>query len=92
MSSSTTKSPIAQVLRAEGFIPLPRLWVPASEMEDILKIAKKHGDRVNAIRGELRAQLAVSAGAVDPRSETRSDPKTDRDAAWAAYEQGRGTR
>ena len=81
MSSSTTRSPIAQVLRAHGFVPLPRLWVPASEMETILKIAKKHGDRVNAIRGEIRASLPVP-GSV-------SDPKTDRDAAWAAYEQAR---
>ena len=65
----------AEALRKAGLVPLPRLWVPASVIPEIHKIADPYGDQVNAIRGKARQSM--------------SDPKTSRAAAWAAAEKSR---
>ena len=42
----------AQALRAAGYVPLPRWWVPREELEVIHRMAHNHQDEVNRIRGE----------------------------------------
>ena len=62
--SENRHSPIAEALRKAGYLPLPRLWVRAEDMEKIHAIAHKAKDVVNSIRGEVRRQHGD--GAVAP--------------------------
>jgi hypothetical protein len=68
------KKPIADALRDNGYVPLPRLWVKAEDMEKIHKIAHAHSAEVHRIRGQIRQDLA---------------PKNHVDVAWASYEKQR---
>ena len=76
------KSPIAEALRAAGYVPLPRLWVQAKDIPEIHKIANKYGNDVNTIRGEVYSREGIAS--------PKADPREDRNAAWAAYEQHKG--
>lgn len=51
---SELKSPGAMALREAGFVPLPRLWVRAEDMDMIVWMASRHADEVNAIRRRAR--------------------------------------
>ncbi len=58
----------------------PRLSVNPSDMPAIRKVAFKHNDAVNDIRGQVHANRTKEA-----------DPALDKDVAWIAYEQTRST-
>lgn len=45
--------PLAAALRAEGFVPLPRLWVKGDHMPEIHAIAERSLDELNAIRSKV---------------------------------------
>ena len=54
--------PTAAALRGAGFVPLPRLWVRADELEVILKIALKHKPQVDRIRGKIWGENEAKYG------------------------------
>lgn len=62
---SELKSPAAQALRAAGFVPLPRLWVTQTQMDEIASTARQNADAVNAIRAaaaeDARKQQEIEA-------------------------------
>lgn len=80
-TTNTTSAayPVARALRAAGFLPLPRLWVKATDMPTIHKIAHAYQEEVNQIRRNV-------AGSNHP---SEPDPVSDKDAAWEAYEKMR---
>lgn len=43
-------SPAARALRAEGFVKLPALWVPAAMRDEIIDRAEKHKARIDWIK------------------------------------------
>lgn len=80
--SQNPDSPVAKALRAEGYVPLPRLWVKSEDMPAVQKIAFKHANAVNTIRHAAKNQGS-------PSPAPRKNPIEDKDAAWEAYEQRR---
>ena len=81
---------LSRRLRAEGYIPLPRLWVHRSDMDEIHAIARRHKDYINRLRSGIpvlddagSSQLPLSCEADD------RDPREDRDAAWEIYKRMR---
>lgn len=68
-------TPVSTALREAGFVPLPRLWVQASDMQAIHQIANKYHATVNAVRTQFQANRL-----------NKPNPVEDKDAAWAAYE------
>lgn len=94
MNENPKDSPVALALRSEGFKPLPRLWVPAHELDAILAITQKYRSQVNQIRARV---YETDPQPADRRpvfhknhlseAETISaNPIEDKEAAWAAYE------
>lgn len=74
----------AHELRARGYVPLPRLWVPREAMHEIHAITDRYREEVQAIRQE------INGGPLPPKQEEKpKDPATDRDAAWDAFEKQR---
>lgn len=55
-NGSELKSPAAKALRAAGYIPLPRWWVKAEDLDLIEYMAKQHQAEVNRIRAEARRE------------------------------------
>ena len=51
-NGSELKSPAAKALRAAGYMPLPRLWVKAEDLDLVVYMAKQHESEVNRIRAE----------------------------------------
>lgn len=81
MVDSLRKSPcptLAQIMRDAGFVKLPPLYVKASDMPEIHRIAHRYGDQVNTIRAQHREQ----------QKELSEDP---REKAWEAFEKLRGS-
>ena len=74
----------AQALRAAGFMPLPRLWVKNEDMPKIYSIINSVGLEVRDIRQKARIEYEAT---LPPKN--KPDPVTDKEAAWAAYEQAR---
>jgi hypothetical protein len=75
MSRSNKKTKIGETLRSQGLVMLPPLWIQATDMPQIHKIASKVTDHVNKVRKERRAHL-----------EATSDPTKSREGAWEEYE------
>ena len=80
---------VAKCLSAEGCVRLPPRWVKQEDLEMILAISEIYSEEVNQVRTEVRE---ARQGATDevPAKMPASDPRTDLDAAWAAYEKLRG--
>lgn len=87
-------SPLAAALRNAGFVPLPRLWVKAKDLDIIKAYAKKYEKEVNDIRSsikgppqsELEIQRATTRRAVKrsqalPQSEPKSQETDSEDDA-----------
>lgn len=55
-NGSELKSPAAKALRAAGYMPLPRWWVKAEDLDLIEYMAKQHQAEVNRIRAESNRQ------------------------------------
>lgn len=72
--------PLAEALRAAGFVPLPRLWVHRDDMPAIHEITARSAETVN----NLRQAFNPKTGQLDPKIQNAKD---DRDAAWALIEQ-----
>ncbi len=53
-------SPVAQRLRANGFVPLPRWWVTPAELEIISRITKHHLPVVLKIKDEVRMEQELA--------------------------------
>lgn len=49
-NGSELKSKGAQALRAAGFVPLPRWWVRAEDLDLIAYMAQQCADEVNRVR------------------------------------------
>lgn len=49
---------IGAALRARGFVPVPRLWVPANVATLMIRHAEQWADEVNEIRASARKQSA----------------------------------
>lgn len=95
--------PVSVALRAEGFIPLPRLWVKPEDMAEIAKMAQRHKDRVNDIRSEVHRKHPELGDQRPPFHKNKlvetdfaklekvitSKAMTDKEAAWEAYERSR---
>lgn len=81
-------TPASIALREAGFIPIPRLWIKYEDLPAIKKIAFKRADEVH----KIRALFSDDSRDFDPaasRQEPDSDPVTDKEAAWAAFEKQR---
>ena len=81
-NTKTTQPPhsVSSILRARGFVPLPRLWVKVEDLLKIKSIALQYADEVNGVRKTV-------AETVSQENSTKfKDPKTDRNAAWEAVE------
>lgn len=79
------ESSVSLRLRAEGFVPLPRLWVKAEAIPEIHVISSRYTSEVNRIRAEIHGGKGP-AKPVNPIEQA----KKDKEAAWAAYEKLRG--
>lgn len=49
-------APMATRLRAEGFVPLPRLWVKEEDLPAIHEITEPYRDYVNEVRAQVKAE------------------------------------
>lgn len=80
--------PVATILRSQGFVPLPRLWVRSEDMPTIHTIAGRYREEVNAVRAQMGTQVQAEhpAATVGREADPQSDPRTDKDAAWEAME------
>jgi hypothetical protein len=74
MSKHDSQLHVADSLRREGFIPLPRLWVKPEDIPKIHKIAHVHADRVNTIRNNVTSTVS------------ENDPVKSKEAAWDEHE------
>jgi hypothetical protein len=63
--------------------PLPRLWVKREDMAEIHAIAERYRKDVNTIRGTVRENNPELDDRYQPKS---TDPKLDKNAAWAQFE------
>lgn len=54
-NGSELKSRGAMALRAAGYVPCPRLWLTAEQMELVVYMAKQNEADVNRIRAEANA-------------------------------------
>ena len=52
--ANNLKSPVANELRARGFIPLPRLWVTQDQLSVIFRMAEGHQEIINEVRAKHR--------------------------------------
>ena len=55
----------ADMLRAAGYVPLPRMWVTKEQYEQVRKLAMTNEAHVNAVRRycrELEAEAKKSGG------------------------------
>lgn len=84
---SELKSPGAMALRAAGFIPLPRLWVRAEDMDMIVWMATRHADEVNDIRRRARGG---SEQGREPAQGLREGGPARRGRAGAGNDQAEG--
>jgi hypothetical protein len=80
MSTTHAQAAVAAELREAGYVPLPRLWVKRNEIPQVHTIATKHSKFVSKIRDKHRNKN------VPPVKLNLSDPVTDKDAAWALFE------
>lgn len=95
-------SPVSVALRDAGFVPLPRLWVRKDAMKDVHKITEKFAKEVNDIRSQVhldhpelgdqrpvfhKGRLAEEAA--DAEEDLVAKALSDKEAAWAAFEQMR---
>lgn len=71
-NGSELKSRGAQALRAAGYLPCPRWWLTAEQMELVAYMARQNAVDVNRIRGE--------ANGVRPEAKKAAEI----DAAWRA--------
>lgn len=87
--SRAPSSAITKRLSAEGSVRLPTLCVTQEHLQIILALSETYSEEVNQVRAEVRE---ARQGAPDevPARMPASDPRTDLDAAWAAFEQLRG--
>lgn len=72
---------VGEILRDEGFVLLPPLWVRASDMPEIHKITGMYADKVNAVRAQVRKELT--------EIKEKSNPSSSRNAAWDLFERMR---
>ena len=49
----------AEKLRAQGFLPLPRLWIKADAMPEIHAIAERYLEEVRVVRDQVRRELEI---------------------------------
>lgn len=84
------KHPVACALRNAGFVPLPRLWVREADMATVYALTEQYRGDVTRIRVAVYEQ-AKARGEVSEAEDgvPCSDPKIDREAAWAAFERTR---
>lgn len=54
-NGSELKSRGAQALRAAGYLPLPRWWVKAEDLDLISYMVGQYADEVNRIRAEANS-------------------------------------
>jgi hypothetical protein len=80
-----TQSPLAEALRAAGYVPLPRLWVRPKDMPRVHEIAFVYADEINTIRAMVKEET-LKWEAENRKSSHNPDAQYDRDAAWAEYE------
>ena len=52
-----TRHPVADALRAAGYVPVPRLWVRPSDVDALIRKAEAYSEDVNRIRAEVRENL-----------------------------------
>lgn len=45
---------VADMLRAAGYVPLPRMWVTKEQYEQVRKMALQNENHVNAVRRYCR--------------------------------------
>ena len=76
----------AKALEDAGFMPLPRMWVKREDMHKVYSIINSVGLQVREIRQTARVEYET---AHPPKVQT--NPITDKEAAWAAYEQTQGS-
>lgn len=77
---------VAAILRARGFVPVPRLWIKAKDMPAIHRITSRYREEVCAVRAEVRERLKDQPDLFDNFEEENQDPKTSKEAAWEAME------
>lgn len=70
-------SPVAQRLRANGFVPLPRWWVTPTELEIISRITKHNLPVVLKIKDEVRMEQEL-------------ERYEDSDHGWKDYHEDHG--
>lgn len=80
LSNVSPKHPVAKALRNAGYLPLPRLWIKAEDMQKIHALANQYSVQVNTIRAEARGLTYFRE---DVKKE---DPKTSKESAWEEYE------
>ena len=87
--SRAPSSTVAKRLRAEGYVRLPPRWVKREDLHMILALSEICSEEVNQVRTDVRE---ARQGAPDkvPADVPASDPRTDLDAAWEAFEKFRG--
>lgn len=44
---------VAEILRAEGFVPLPRMWCRPEDMDLIMDLCRRHEAHVSAVRAHV---------------------------------------
>jgi hypothetical protein len=74
----------AQALRDAGFTPTPRLWVKNEDMVKIYAMVNSVDLQVREIRYQARMEYEAN---FSPK--VKPDPITDKEAAWAAYEESK---
>jgi len=57
---------VADMLRASGYVPLPRMWVRKEQMEQIMAICKENEAHVNNVRRYCR-ELEENEGSAEPQ-------------------------
>ena len=88
-SKQPEQHPVATTLRERGFVPMPRLWIKATDLPTIHELAAQYRDEVLEVRAQCAAKAAEqrekqAPAVVEPK--TDPDPRTDREAAWEALE------
>lgn len=62
---------VADMLRADGLVPLPRMWVRKEQMAEIMALCQQNEDHVNLVRRYCRKL-----------EEEEAQKKRDKEAAW----------
>ena len=88
--SSNSIVPVALTLRDAGFAPLPRLFLRRGDIPRIQSITLRYtgrcADKINDIRHQVQELPATTKVAF----RASGNPVLDRNAAWEAFERGRG--